>query len=153
MGKSIQEILSNLESTRQEKKEKLKEQEEEYFENKENLRQNYLKLIWDKDLSRPLNPKPFSKVHTTGNKKTLFNNQIFVGNFALIENITPTGTVDGSNKTFVLPQFPAPGSEHIVLNGLLQDDGLDYVITGNVIEFILAPNPGEIIQVTYLISL
>ncbi len=152
MGKSIQEILSNLESTRQEKKEKLKEQEEEYFENKENLRQNYLKLIWDKDLSRPLNPKTFSKVHTTGNKKRLFNNQIFVGNFALIENITPTGTVDGSNKTFVLPQFPALGSEHIVLNGLLQDDGLDYVITGNVIEFILAPNPGEIIQVTYLIS-
>lgn len=152
MGKSIQEILSDLEKTREEKKEKLKEKENNYYDYKERLRQDYLKLLWDKDLNRPLNPQIISKQPTGGKKKTS-NGQFFIGNYALIENITPIGGLDGMNKTFILPQFPVPGSEHIVLNGLLQDDGFDYVINGNIIEFILAPNVGEIIQVTYLISL
>lgn len=152
MAKSIKDILSELEKTRQDKKETLKEKEKNYYEHKEHLRQDYLKLLWDMDLNRPLNPWAISKQPTGGNKKPS-NGQFFIGNFALIENITPIGDLDGLNKTFILPQFPVPGSEHIVLNGLLQDDGLDYIINGNIIEFILAPNYGEIIQVTYLISL
>lgn len=152
MPKSIKDILSDLEKTREDKKEKIKEKEDNYYDYKERLRQDYLKLLWDKDLNRPLNPRVISK-QTTGGKKRTPVDQVFIGNFLLIENITPSGTLDGNNMIFTLPQLPIPGSEHIILNGLLQDDGLDYIINGNIIEFILAPNLGEIIQVSYLISL
>lgn len=152
MGKTIQEILSELENARQEKKEKLKEEEEEYYEKKELLKKSYVKLLWDKDLNRPLNP--FRDIYKGSNQGgTKRKKSGFIGQFALIENITPIGDIDGVNRFFTLPQFPVPDSEHVILNGLLQDEGFDYVISGNTVEFLVAPSFGEIIQVSYLISL
>jgi hypothetical protein len=148
MGKTIQEILSKLENSRQEKKDELKQKEEEYFEKKEFLKKNYVRLLWDKDLNRPLNPYKGSNQGRIKAKKSGL-----VGQFVSIANITPSGDIDGTNKFFTLPQFPVPDSEHIILNGLLQDEGLDYIMSGPMIEFLDPPNSGDSIQVSYLISL
>jgi len=52
----------------------------------------------------------------------------------------PVGDIDGKNNTFVLKETPIPNSEHIYLNGLLQEPGptKDYQISGNLLIF----NPG-----------
>lgn len=49
--------------------------------------------------------------------------------------IQPTGPVDNVNTTFTLPDIPTAGSEHVYVNGLLQEESVDYTITGNVLEF------------------
>ena len=40
-----------------------------------------------------------------------------------IDKETPKGIMDGNNVNFTLSFNPIPGSEHIYLNGLLQDEG------------------------------
>ena len=151
MAKSIKDILSELTDSREKKRDGLKQQEEEYYEKKELLRQNYLKLMFDKDLNRPLNPsREIYKGSNQGRKKE--NKPGLVGVFVPVELITPIGNINGFNNKFILPHFPVPGSEHIYLNGLLQDEE-DYIIGGDILEFILPPGIGEILQVSYLISL
>ena len=49
--------------------------------------------------------------------------------------VQPTGPVNGVNTTFTLPDTPTAGSEHVYVNGLLQEETVDYTITGNVLEF------------------
>jgi hypothetical protein len=68
-----------------------------------------------------------------------------------IDKEQPVGVIDGSNATFELTSTPIPNSEHIYLNGLLQDSGVyeDYVINGNVITFNDAPFPGMKIRCSY----
>jgi len=49
----------------------------------------------------------------------------------------PTGVLDGENCIFYLQYTPVEKSEHVFLNGVLQDVGLDsdYTILGNSIIF------------------
>ena len=64
----------------------------------------------------------------------------------------PSGLIDGVNKKFYLSYEPIEGSEHIFINGLLSESGLngDYVINGNEITFRYAPeNNGNKIICTY----
>ncbi len=48
-----------------------------------------------------------------------------------------SGPINGINKTFTLQYSPIEGSEHIYLNGLLQESGIhgDYIISGSTITF------------------
>lgn len=64
---------------------------------------------------------------------------------------TPTGTVNGSNTTFTLASTPVAGTEHVYVNGLLQDvgSGNDYTISSGTITFGTAPASGDKIRVTY----
>jgi hypothetical protein len=68
-----------------------------------------------------------------------------------IDNETPSGLIDGINTLFELSVTPVPGSEHLYLNGLLQDSGmdLDYTITGRFINFNIAPPIDSIILCSY----
>jgi len=68
-----------------------------------------------------------------------------------IDRETPSGVVDGINKVFVLSKTPEMYSEHLFLNGLLQDSGQngDYVISENIITFIDAPLEGNKIICSY----
>ncbi|MFW6047284.1 MAG: hypothetical protein ACOCP4_05820, partial [Candidatus Woesearchaeota archaeon] len=50
-----------------------------------------------------------------------------------------TGDVDGSNKDFVLDNEPITNSQMVYLNGMLQEEGQDYTITGDTITFMEAP--------------
>ena len=65
----------------------------------------------------------------------------------------PYGLVDGKNRVFLLTYEPIIGSEHLYLNGLLQDSeyDMDYIISGNRITFIEAPMLGSKLRCSYMI--
>jgi hypothetical protein len=68
-----------------------------------------------------------------------------------IDRETPFGNIDGSNKVFELSITPKTGSEHIYLNGLLQDFGEnnDYKINGKIITFNISPPESSKITCSY----
>ena len=68
-----------------------------------------------------------------------------------VDKEVPSGIVDGTNDMFELSYEPIPNSEHLFLNGLLQDSGIDgdYLIEGNVIKFLNPPYFGMKIKCSY----
>jgi len=70
------------------------------------------------------------------------------GNYA--DNETPSGTIDGSNKTFTLANSPSPAdSLMLFVNGVFQTSGEDYSLSGDTITFTVAPPSGSIIRAFY----
>lgn len=71
-----------------------------------------------------------------------------------VDNETPSGDINGINVIFTLSETPVPGSEHLYLNGLLQDSGmdLDYTIVGKIIEFNIPPPIGSVILCSYRVN-
>lgn len=69
----------------------------------------------------------------------------------IINKEIPQGVLDGVNKDFTLSNDIVLDSEHVYLNGLLQDNGDDYVINGNVITFDLAPLSDSKIRCSYIV--
>jgi len=63
----------------------------------------------------------------------------------------PTGSVNGINRVFILTKTPELQSEHLFLNGILQDPGVDedYTISGSTITFVDAPLEGSRIRCSY----
>jgi len=63
----------------------------------------------------------------------------------------PSGSINGSNTSFTLANTPVVGSEHVYLNGMLQESGAgnDYTITGTAITMLTAPLTGEKLRVSY----
>ena len=56
----------------------------------------------------------------------------------------PAGTLDGVNKAFTLSFTPAPGASLMLyLNGVEQDPGIWYTITGNTITYTVAPKSSD----------
>ena len=83
-----------------------------------------------------------------------FTNPIGVGGLtaaSFVDKEIPSGAINGSNVTFTLANTPTAGSEHVYLNGVLQESGSgnDYTITGAVITYLSAPLTGEKVRVTY----
>lgn len=66
-----------------------------------------------------------------------------------VDKEMPSGVIDGLNETFDLSQIPIPGSEHVYLNGLLQDENEDYIMEFNSIKFIEPPLIGMKIRCSY----
>lgn len=64
---------------------------------------------------------------------------------------TPSGTINGSNPTFTLANTPTAGTEHLYLNGILQDSGSgnDYTISGGTITMLNVPISGDKLRVSY----
>lgn len=64
----------------------------------------------------------------------------------------PSGTINGSNVTFVLAHFPVSGTATVYLNGLTQKSGSgnDYLISGSTITYLFAPQTGDLLTVIYL---
>lgn len=81
---------------------------------------------------------------------TLSSGMMRVANYVVRE--TPTGLVNNSNTAFVLAATPVANTEHVYLNGILQDVGAgnDYTISGATITFAEAPTTGDKVRVTYL---
>lgn len=77
--------------------------------------------------------------------------QLNFSNLIFIDKETPMGSVNGINTTFLLSSNPTPGSEHLYLNGLLQDVGNeeDYTINNNIITFNQPPLTGMKIRCSY----
>jgi hypothetical protein len=61
----------------------------------------------------------------------------------------PFGIADGVNKNFILEFLPKVNSEHVYLNGLLQESGYDYTMDHNMIVFDEAPLEGMRIRCSY----
>lgn len=81
---------------------------------------------------------------------TLAANVIKEADFVTRE--TPSGLVNGSNTTYTLANTPVAGTEHVYLNGILQESGAgnDYTISGATITYLTAPATGDKIRVSYL---
>lgn len=62
---------------------------------------------------------------------------------------TPSGVVDGINNIFTLNDIPELNSEHVYLNGLLQEENYDYTISGSTISFIDTPWSGSRLKCSY----
>ena len=68
-----------------------------------------------------------------------------------VDKEIPSGSINGSNTTFTLANTPVSGSEHLYLNGILQESGSgnDYTISGVTITMATAPLSGEKLRVSY----
>ena len=68
-----------------------------------------------------------------------------------IDRETPIGIINGINRSFRLSYPPIEHSEHVYLNGILQDDGseLDYTISDEIVTFNEAPLEGSRIICSY----
>lgn len=69
--------------------------------------------------------------------------------FSYSDKEIPDGPIDGVNHIFTLSNIPIINSEHIYLNGLLQEVDFDYVINDDEIAFIDPPLSGMRIRCSY----
>jgi len=66
-------------------------------------------------------------------------------------DVTPTGTINGSNLVFTLAQTPVENDAvDVFLDGLKQTAGTDYSVSGVTITFTTAPAIGQILRVDYI---
>ena len=74
-----------------------------------------------------------------------------LSNTNFVDKEIPSGSINGSNTAFTLANTPIVGSEHVYLNGMLQESGAgnDYTISGTAITMLSAPLTGEKLRVTY----
>jgi hypothetical protein len=71
------------------------------------------------------------------------NNMIDVINNTYFKKVSVSGLVNGTNKNFTLASAVRPNSETIYYNGLLQEEGVDYTISGGVnVQFTYTPKMG-----------
>jgi gas vesicle protein len=64
----------------------------------------------------------------------------------ILDDITPTGDIDGNNTVFLLPHSPSPVSSlKVYRGGSRQRITEDYTFSGSTITFNIAPQVGEII--------
>lgn len=68
-----------------------------------------------------------------------------------VDKEVPAGAINGVNLAYTLANTPIAGSEHVYLNGILQESGAgnDYTITGSAITFIVAILAGEKLRASY----
>lgn len=68
-----------------------------------------------------------------------------------VDKEIPSGLINGVNATFTLANVCVVGSEHVYLNGMLQESGAgnDYTITGATITYLAAPLTAEKLRASY----
>lgn len=66
-----------------------------------------------------------------------------------IDDETPTGTVNGTNKIFTVSKSPVVGSLKVYRGGARQRVTEDYTLSDKTITFTLAPQVGEILLVDF----
>jgi hypothetical protein len=72
-----------------------------------------------------------------------------------VDQVTPSGTINGTNVTFTLSQSPSPSSSLAVYrNGVRMTSSVDYTLSGAVITFGtgLAPQSGDTLTCSYRIA-
>ena len=71
-------------------------------------------------------------------------------NFHLVDDITPTGTVNGTNTIFTLANIPSPTTSlRVYVNGQRMTLTEDFTLSNNTITFVIAPPTGSIIRCDY----
>ena len=72
-----------------------------------------------------------------------------------VDGETPGGTINGVNATFTLANAPLPASSlALYRNGLMQQQGVDYTLSGSSITFLgsYAPQPADVLTASYRIN-
>jgi len=69
--------------------------------------------------------------------------------YSFSDRETPEGSVNGVNHTFTLSNTPVLNSEHVYINGLLQEYDYDYIINDKEITFFMPPIEGMRIRCSY----
>lgn len=75
--------------------------------------------------------------------------QIDLTKINYIDKEIPGGLINDDNKIFELSSEPILNSEHVYLNGLLQDNGDDYIVNNNNIIFNESPMYNSKIRCSY----
>ena len=75
--------------------------------------------------------------------------QIDLTKINYIDKEIPEGLINDNNKIFELSSEPILNSEHVYLNGLLQDNGDDYIVNNNNIIFNESPMYNSKIRCSY----
>ena len=75
--------------------------------------------------------------------------EVSFNNIIHIDKEIPTGLIDDNNTIFELSSEPILNSEHVYLNGLLQENGEDYIIQEKSIVFSDSPMFGMRIRCSY----
>lgn len=70
-------------------------------------------------------------------------------NLKYVDKEKPIGEINDENNVFELSSKPIPNSEHVFLNGLLQDANEDYILDNKSIIFYFSPSVGSKIRCTY----
>jgi len=72
-------------------------------------------------------------------------------NSNFVDKEAPSGTKNGVNATFTLANTPVSGSDHLYLNGVLQNvgSGNDYTITGSTITMLNIPLSSDTLFISY----
>lgn len=85
-----------------------------------------------------------------GGSSTVSGNSIQITDYVVGES--PSGTMDGSNKTFTLSEAPRSGTITLTLNGVTQTIGAsnDYTVSGLEITMAEAPESDDVILVNYI---
>lgn len=75
----------------------------------------------------------------------------FVAPTSFADRELPSGLINGANTTYTLANTPVAGSEHVYLNGILQQSGAgeDYTISGLTITYLAAPQTNDRLRVSY----
>jgi len=117
-----------------------------------------------KQLNKALNPsifgtpKVFKKKDINKLIKEYINNNLNIRipwggagrSFQFADGETPTGTVDGANKDFVLANTPDPvTSLAVFVNTTRKTLTTDYTLSGTTITMVSAPRSGAILRVDY----
>lgn len=78
-----------------------------------------------------------------------------MGSNSFVNNETPSGTINGTNKVFTTSSSYMPGTLEVYVNGLLHVNGLHFVETSpsaGTFTFDEAPTSGDNIIVSYMVS-
>lgn len=70
----------------------------------------------------------------------------------IVSNEVPSGSIDGTNQTFVLAAIPSGTSLQLFYKGVLQEPGVDYTLSSNVITMTLPPLSGGYIRASYVVA-
>lgn len=118
-------------------------QQQTQFYEKLNALQKEINNLADYDKNLVLEPYwPLSRYGASGTGD----------NVNFVDNVTPSGTIDGSNATFTLPSSPNPTSSLLLMkNGIVLFQGVGYTLTGSTIVFDSSyiPQSGHLIRVWY----
>jgi hypothetical protein len=72
-----------------------------------------------------------------------------------VDGDAPAGLVDGANTAFALSGVPSPAASLTMYrNGMLQQPGQDFTLSGNQIQFVTeaAPQPGDTLVASYRVA-
>lgn len=94
-------------------------------------------------------------VHVDGSSSACSSGTSTNTSTTFVDSETPSGSLNGSNATFLLANIPTPAnSVTLFRNGLFLRQGGDYTVAANIVTFVSGaePQPGDVLAASYRLS-